>query len=138
MNEFFVKNERNVNNDYNVIQKHVKLLQKELKQEYEDIKLGFTRIDNPLFTLEEYIYGWSMVNSRNFFVQDTAYINGGRAVLVPFGDLMNHGGNNDEKLQWKFNEEKNTLVAKGVTPTEKISKLLSNFTFSMKNDSKIM
>ena len=109
MNEFFVKNERNVNNDYNVIQKHVKLLQKELKQEYEDIKLGFTIIDNPLFTLEEYIYGWSMVNSRNFFVQNSAYINGGRAVLVPFGDLMNHGGNNDEKLQWKFNEEKNTL-----------------------------
>ena len=24
-------------------------------------------------------------------------------------DLMNHGGNNDEKLQWKFNEDKNTL-----------------------------
>jgi hypothetical protein len=66
-------------------------MQETAATEYNILRKG-SRVAKLPFSLDEYKYAYAMVNSRNFFVSNPIWINGGRPCLVPFADMLNHSG----------------------------------------------
>jgi len=115
-------------------------MQDDVRQEYGRVAEVMRDKVPPGLTLDSFLYGFSIVNSRNFYVSSSMWIDGGRCFMLPFADMVNHGlvastanlgdgGHmaNFEGLRWVFNEAAKTVEFRAARDIHKGCELLINY-----------
>jgi len=111
--------------------KAVEEMQKAARQHYDGLAAGCAakNVTAPC-SYSDFLYGWCLVNSRNFNATDAVWSWGsGHCVLLPYADLLNHvvqpkdGGSICEALQWIWNASKGRMefmAMRGIAPGEEL------------------
>lgn len=119
--------------------KFIQEMQDDWKKEYARIVAGIYACAHD-FTLDLFMYGAAMVNSRNFYISSPMWVDGGQAFLLPLADMANHGPSwnfapysaqachsDVECLRWKHNLREGTVEFAVSRPISADSELLISY-----------
>lgn len=82
----------------------------------------------PIYSKDLFYHAWAVVSSRNFLIRHPRWIHGGRCFLLPFADLMNHGGSgHGECLRWEYNLKEDAIDFISVCSVLQNQELLINY-----------
>jgi len=85
-----------------VLQNEIKVVQEDVESERAGLHWDGGQ---PFYARQHFKHAWAVVMSRNFLLKHPRWIDGGRCFLIPFGDLLNHGGSGPggANLEWTYN-----------------------------------